>query len=141
MAPYAHKMRPQPTASHGEKVATLFDATPERCDQLRSAAIAALADAIDASPGGRKGLSIDAAIPEATLSKILSSVQGVPGALIDALDDATLLDFMRRLGKPRGIEVRLVETSEINEQLLEAAQEMVRVIRLATSRDQARKRR
>lgn len=135
MAPYARRVHPAPTASHGEKVSTLFDRDPASCDQLRSDAVRALAEAIDNSPNGRKGVAIDAAIPEATLSKVLSGVQGVPAGFIDALDDATLLDYMRRLGRPRGIEVRLVEASEINEQLLEAAQEMVRVIKIAATRE------
>jgi hypothetical protein len=113
----------------------LFDRDAPIATDRNSESVRALAEAIDASPSGRKGVAIDAAIPEATLSKILSGVQGVPAGFIDALDNATLLDYMRRLGKPRGIEVRMVEASEINEQLLEAAQEMVRVIKIAATRD------
>lgn len=128
-----------PIASHGNKAALLFDVDPPIASDRMSESVRALAEAIDGSPNGRKGVAIDAAIPESTLSKILSGVQGVPGALLDALGDATILDFMQRLGRPRGIEVRLIKSSEINEQLLEAAQEMVRVIKIASTRGQVRR--
>jgi hypothetical protein len=127
------------TATQGEKVATLFDPDPPIAINRESTALGCLTAAIDGSPHARKGVALDAAIPEQVISKILTGVQGIPGGLIDALDVATLLDFMQRLGKPRGIEVRLVEASEINEQLLEAAQEMVRVIKIAATRGQTRR--
>lgn len=125
-------------AKQGEKIATLFDQDPPIASDRESTALACLAAAIDGSLHARKGVAIDAAIPEQVISKILTGVQGIPGPLIDALETDVLLDFMRRLGRPRGIEVRLVESSEINEQLLNAALEMVRVIKVATTRDHAR---
>jgi hypothetical protein len=101
-------------AIHGEKVA-----------------LAALTEAIDASLTGRKVIAADGGMNEKALSKILAGAWGVPTELLDSLDNATLLDWLRRWGRRRGFEVREIDPAELNAQLAEAARNFVHLWDLA----------
>lgn len=139
MAPSRRTIDRVATATHGNNCAIGCDRQGPIATDRNSEAIACLAGAIDASPGGRKGAAIDAGMPESTLSKILAGVQGVPSKLLDTLDPSTLADFMTRLGADRGIEVRLRETSELSAHVREALLDLHRAVELLSARWEKRR--
>jgi hypothetical protein len=134
MAPYARKVVGPATASHGLNVAPIRQTDPPVASHGNTSFVSCLTAAIDGSLLGRKAVAADAGLNDQALSKILAGTWGIPTALVDSLDDDTFLDLMKRLGRGRGIEVRMLEPQEINEQLLEAASRLTRLVGLASSR-------
>jgi hypothetical protein len=123
-----------PSATHGNNLSQTFDVPLPIESQRNSDFLACLTQAIDASSVGRKVIVADAGLTEAALSKTLSGMQGVPGSLLDHLPLATKFDLMKRWGRPDGIEVREIETSEINGQMVDAAREILRIADLVSRR-------
>ena len=115
----------------------MCDPEPASCSELRPGILACLAEAIDRAPVPRKVLADDAALTEQQLSKVLAGAQGIPAGLFDSLPLPVLVDFLRRYGLPRGIDVRELEPAELTEQVIEAARHLVQVATLATVRGRA----
>lgn len=133
MPSYARKVASAPAEIHGKNLSAPFEPLPIE-ESRRSDFLACLTEAIDAYTPGRKVITAEAGISEAVLSKTLSGMQGIPADLLDHLPLAVKFDLMKRWGRADGIEVREIETSEINGQMVEAAREILRIADLVSRR-------
>lgn len=126
-----------PNASHATVLAPSCDDDEPIATDRNSTALGCLTTAVDRSFLPRKVIAADSELTEQTLSKVLAGVQGIPGGLIDALPDDAFEGFVKQLGATRGLLVRKLAPPEINEQLVAAAQQLVRIASLASIRGRA----
>lgn len=134
MAPSSRKVDPVPAANHGQSFTTSCSQESAPAVRRGKGAVICLGEAIAASGLTRPAIAGSAGVSEFTLSKILTANHGIPGTLLDSLPDRVLADFMKRLGRSRGIEVRLMETCEISEQVRETLGELQRAVELLSAR-------